>query len=243
MLAGPLGPVLLGALAGVAGTRIGWRLSNRHALPVVQAALGAVAFVASWLVHGATGGALAVGAWALGATIAAVVAFASAPEAIATRVLFAPAYIATMREWVERGGPIERSSVALLRKHVRELAAYLAVALATGNLLAIAMGAVLLNFMNAWFVELLRVADDRRVVVLLGWPCWSIARVLGYVALGAASAAPWAGALGRPADPADIRRLVAAGIALILADVALKVALAPWYARRLGRAVRPTEGR
>ena len=237
MLAGPLAPLLLGALAGFAGTRIGWRFGHRLALPATQTVLGAVAFVASWLAQGATAGALAVGAWAVGASIAAIVAFASAPEAIESRVLFARGYIATMRAWVERGGPIEPSPGALLRKQLRELAAYLAAALATGNLLAIAMGAVLLNFMNAWFVVLVRAAEERRLAALLGWPCWSIARVLAYVALGAACAQPWAVAIGRPGAPDEIARLVAFGIALVVVDLGLKAGLASWYGRRLGRAL------
>lgn len=233
LVEGPLYPLLLGALAGVVGTRIGWRLSHRFALPAAQSTLGAFAFVTSWRVGGALSGAMSVTAWAVGTSLATIAAFRAAEGEIAPRVLGGRAYAASMRGWLASGGPLGTSPGAVVRAHVRELAIYLIAALSTGNLLAIAMGAVLLNLMNAWFVDLLRAASDRRTVWLLGWPCWSIARVLAYVALGSACAQPVAAWLSRPSPADDVRRLVEIGLLGILFDVTLKIFLSAWYGRRL----------
>jgi len=235
LLQGPAYPLLLGALSGVLGTRIGWRLRHRFALPAVQATLGALAFVLGWQAGGAIAGAVAVAAWAVGTSLAAISAFRTAAGEIGTRVLAASAYAASMRGWLESGGPLGSSPGAIVRAHVRELAAYLAAAFLTGNLLSIAMGAVLLNSMNAWFVGLLGAAGDRRTVWFLGWPCWSIARVLAYVVLGSACAQPVATWLGRPAPVDDVRWLVEVGLLGVLLDVVLKIMLSGWYGRRLAR--------
>ncbi len=233
LIEGPAYPVLLGALTGILGTRIGWRLGNRFVLPAAQAALGALAFVASWQAGGALAGALAVGAWACGTSFAAITAFWHTPGRIGTHVLRASAYAASMRAWLSSGETLGASPGAIVRTHVRELAAYLAVALLTGNLLSLVMGAALLNFMNAWFVELLRAAHARRTVWLLGWPCWSVARVLAYVALGSACAQPAASWLGYPAPADDVQWLVELGLFGVLLDVVLKSLLSGWYGRRL----------
>jgi hypothetical protein len=229
--------LVLGALAGALGTRIGWRLRHRLMLPAAQTALGVFAFLFGWNQRGATGGALAVGAWAIGTSVAAIPAFRAARDQLGTRVLgFAP-YAASMRGWLASGEMLGASPSAILRRHVRELAFYLAAALVSANLLAIGMGAVLLNRMNAWFVELCSDARDRRTILLLGWPCWSLARVLAYVALGAACAQWWAARLGRAAPPEDVLGLINLGLLGVVVDITLKIQLSGWYARKLHAAL------
>jgi len=235
----PIYPLLLGALAGVLGTRIGWRLRHRLALPAAQATLGGLAFVYGWSHRGAIGGALAVGAWALGTSLAAIATFRAVPAEMPTRVLGFSSYAGSMRDWLASGELLGSSPRGILSRHLRELAAYLAVALVSGNLLAIAMGAVLLNRMNAWFVELVGAAHDRRVATLLGWPCWSLTRVLAYVALGAACAQPWAARLDHAAPVADVLWLVNLGLLLFVVDITLKIQLSGWYGRRLSAALAP----
>ena len=229
--------LVLGALAGALGTRIGWRLGHRLALPLVQTALGGFAFVFGWNQQGARGGALAVGAWAVGTSLAAIPAFRSSREQLEARILGFSSYAASMRGWLASGELLGGTPRAILRRHVRELALYLATALVSANLLAIGMGAVLLNRMNAWFVELLADARDRRTVLVLGWPCWSLARVMAYVALGAACAQWWAARLGRAAPPVDVLGLINLGLLGVVVDITLKIQLSGWYARRVQAAL------
>ena len=62
--------------------------------------------------------------------------------------------------------------------------------MATANLASIAMGAYLLNEMNAYVATLLRAGKRTGRVLLLSWNVWSVARVVAYRVIGAAASAP-----------------------------------------------------
>jgi hypothetical protein len=234
----PVNALILGALCGVVGFRLGWRVPGAFVLPLVQGAFGFVAFATSWRSGGAIAGALAVGAWAVGTTLSSLPAFTREESAVDSRVLRAEGYRATMLRWLRTGEIAEGGALSIARAHLRELAAYVAAALLSGNLLSIVMGAVLLNYMNAWVAHLLLRARRPARVALLAWNSWSVVRVAAYVMLGSAMAGPLAAWAGYAADTGELRRLAIAGGVGVILDLALKLALARPSARWLASAVK-----
>ena len=122
-------------------------------------------------------------------------------------------------------------------------------ALATANYASLAMGAVLLNEMNAYVAALLRAAERMGRVLLLGWNLWSVVRVAAYVLIGAAAAAPLLRLVGAPADVQVVRVLAAYGAIGLVVDLVLKLALSRPCGRLIATAIdldaakanRPTE--
>lgn len=223
----------LGLLCGVVGFRRGWSSGLRWLLPSLQGLLGFLGFAAAWWHDGALAGAVAVGGWAFGSTIVAIPAFWPAAERTDRLVLRAQPYRESMFDWLRTGRGPETRPLATLRAHALELALYLAAALATANLASMILGAVLLNYMNAYVASLLRSAHRFWLVLLLGWNVWSLIRVAAYVMLGVACAAPIATWLGLPPRPGEVPLLLWMGGVGVVLDVALKLLLS----RPAGRAL------
>ena len=110
-------------------------------------------------------------------------------------------------------------------------------AIVSANLLSIVMGAILLNYMNAYVATLLRAAKRTGPVLLLAWNVWSIARVAAYIVIGAAAGAPVLRLMGRGVDPGTIRSLTIAGGTGVVVDLLLKVTLSRPCGRALASAV------
>jgi hypothetical protein len=224
-------------LCGVAGFRVGWRIGHRMALPVVQGLLGWAAFLLTLRMVGVAWAAAAVGTWALGTTLASVYTFLGRPAETDARVVRAAAYRASMLAWLATGDGPERAPTATAGQHLREAIWYTAAAMATANLASIAMGAVLLNYMNAYVATLLRAATNTRTVLLLAWNVWSVVRVAAYVLIGAAASAPLLALDGLEVDASAARVLAIGGLAGLVVDLALKLALSRPCGRVLARAV------
>ena len=229
--------VAFGFLCGVVGFRIGWRMRHRVALPACQTVLGWIAFFLAWTFVGPVWAAIAVLAWALGTTLASVYVFLGHPRETDERVVRAKAYREGMLEWLAtRRGP-EQHPAATAAAHLRETIWYTAAAVLTANVASIGMGAVLLNYMNAYVATLIRAATRTGRVLLLAWNVWSVVRVGAYVLLGAAAAGPVLRLVGRGAPPASLRALGVAAAAGVVADLVLKLALSPFCAGLLAGAV------
>lgn len=220
-------------LCGVAGFRVGWRAGNRLVLPLAQGALGWAAFLLAWDVVGPAWAAASAGMWALGTTLASVYVFVSHPRETDERVIRAGPYRAAMLDWLESGSGPEKRPAATAAAHLREVIWYTAAAIATANFASLAMGAVLLNEMNAYVATLVRAATRLGAVLLLAWNVWSIVRVSAYVLIGAAAAAPLLRVAGWSVDSGAIRPLAVAGAIGVVVDLVLKLALS----RPCGRAL------
>lgn len=227
----------LGFLAGVVGFRLGWRTGRMVALPILQGLLGWAAFLLAWSELGPAWAAGAVAAWAVGTTAVSTTAFVGDPRRVDQVVFRAATYRATMLDWLRSGRGPESRPGATARQHLRELIYYVAAAVLTANLASLAMGAVLLNYMNAYVATLLRAATRTGVVALLAWNIWSIVRVAGYVVLGAAAASPLLAMGGMTRDPATVRLLAIAGAAGAVLDLGLKLVLSRSCGRALAASV------
>jgi hypothetical protein len=224
-------------LCGVVGFRVGWRFGRRVALPVVQSVLGWLAFLHAFTTLGPAWAAASVGAWAVGTTVASVYVFVGHPQETDERVMRAAAYRSSMLAWLETGSGPEKRPAATAIAHLRETIWYTAAAMATANFGSIAMGAVLLNEMNAYVATLLRAAKRTGTVLVFAWNVWSVVRVAAYVLIGAASAVPLLRLAGWPADASVARGLALTGAIGVVADWLLKLALSPPCARVLAGAV------
>ena len=229
--------LVLGLLCGIVGFRLGWRGESRWLLPVIQGGTGWLAFAWAWSFAGPAQACVAVAGWAVGSTLVALRAFRARPGDVDQRVARAEPYRREMAGWLRTGRGPEAAPGRTARAHAVELAIYLAAALATANLVSMMMGAMLLNFMNAWVARLLAAARRRGTVRLLAWNAWSVVRVAGYVLLGAACAQPLARLAGRGAPGEDVTRLVIAGAAAVGIDLLLKLGLSRPAGRRLAAAV------
>jgi hypothetical protein len=237
MVRSPVYFLLFGAICGAVGFRFGWRGRHRTVLPLVQGALGFLAFAVAWRSGGVLMATLTVGGWAVGGTLAGLAAFRRDPASVDERVLRARPYREEMLEWLRSGRGPESRPLATARRHLWELALYLVAATASANFLALVMGAVLLNYMNAYVARLLDAARQPATAGLLAWNVWSVIRVAAYIVLGSACASPLAGIAGFPADPAAVRVLLIAGGAGVIIDLLLKLALSRPLGRRLAAAV------
>lgn len=229
--------VVLGLLGGALGFRTGWRLPGRWTLPVVQGLLGYVVFVAGWRLGGVLSATWAVAGWAIGTTAVSLLVFRLRPDAVDERVVRSRSYRAEMLEWLVTGRGPESQPLRTVRRHLYELAAYVVAAAVTANLLSLVMGAVLLNYMNAWVAALLGAARRPLVVSVLAWNSWSVVRVAAYVVLGCACASPLAAVAGYPADADQVRLLARLGVIGVVADLVLKLALSRPCGRALAGAV------
>jgi hypothetical protein len=110
-----------------------------------------------------------------------------------------------------------------------------ALSLATASAVSISMGAVLMNYMDFYVASLGRAGAPGWAVVVLGWQPWAICRVAAFCILGVVLAEPLLSRLLRYPYPGlgAARRWIAIAGGLILADWALKAALAPAWGRWL----------
>ena len=131
----------------------------------------------------------------------------------------------------------ESSPRRFLPQHAMHVVLFVASSLATASVLSIAMGAVLMNYMSFYVASLARAGAPAWAVVLLGWQPWALCRVAAFATLGAVLAEPLLFRLlrRRPAGLGSPRPYLIAAAAALLADVALKAALAPAWGLWLRR--------
>ncbi len=210
-------------------------------VPVIQAAL---VWPVLWidLRRGRPG--TAVGhmlAWALMASIVVIEISIHAPEAAAEGILAGSSYRDEMFRFIRTGRGPEGEPSEFIQQHFLHYALTLVASLMTVGFAGLALGCVLLNYMN-FYVGTLVLEGARPVLgTLFGWPVWSILRVIGFVCGSIAAAdfllarilrrAPW--------NPENVRRLFLWSIGLFLADIVLKAVLAEHWRGVLERALLP----
>ena len=148
------------------------------------------------------------------------------------------AYRDEMFQWILTGQGAEGSIRLFLPQHLKHFALLCVSSLLTGGLWGLALGAVLVNYMNFYVGSLLFHARRPLLVLLLGWPIWSLFRVAGFVFCGVALSEPLLSQLFRFRP--DFRRSFPYflwGLVFILIDILLKATLASFWRDLLRRAV------
>jgi hypothetical protein len=176
-------------------------------------------------------------AWAAAVALCGTAAFALWPRPVDGVVIHGPEYRDEMFAWIRTGAGPESSPRLFLPQHATHLALFVACSLATASVLSIAMGAVLMNYMDFYVASLARTGAPAWAVVLLGWQPWALCRVAAFATLGAVLAEPLLLRIRgeRYAGLGAARPYLMAAAAALIADVALKAALAPAWGLWLRR--------
>ena len=210
---------------------------SRYALPLVNVVLFYPAFL-GLVSTGQRRRALAAAfAWAGLSTVAVVSISILRADSFGPGVLNGTTYKEEMFRWITTGIGAESRPSQFLPKHTVHLVAFAVLSFLSVGFLGLAMGAVLLNYMNFYYGSLIAEAQNPWRAALLGWPIWAILRVAGYMFLGVALAE-----LGRTIiwqrkrpDWDRAQRLLLPGGVLVVADVVLKTVFAPLWRILLAR--------
>jgi hypothetical protein len=225
-------------LATIFSYALGWALGVPLLVPVWNTLAGFPFMVAAL---GRGGVRLAIGrmlVWALTLAVCATLLSYAQPWRTDTLFLQGASYRREMFGWVMTGRGAESDPSRFLPQHALHAAAFAVLALATGGVAALAMGAVLMNYMGHYVGTLAAASAHPIATMILGWHPWAIVRIVCFVAIGVILSAPLLSRIARfHIDWRDARRLLPIACAGLLLDVVLKWMLAPAWQRLLLRVV------
>jgi hypothetical protein len=168
--------------------------------------------------------------WAAALAVCATTISYLGPAEAGRLFLRGESYRREMFEFLLTGYGPEGDIRRFLPQHLAHAAVFAALAIATGSLLAMPLGAMLMNYM-AYYVGALGAASAHPwKAMALAWVPWAVIRIAGFVTLGVVLAGPLLGRLfGFEYRLRDQRRWVALAGGALVTDVVLKWALAPWW--------------
>lgn len=176
--------------------------------------------------------------WALTMAVCATAWSYWQPWATDTLFLRGAEYRIEMFAWVMTGRGVESVPSAFIPQHAMHAALFSALALATGGVLAMPMGAALMNDMGHYVGTLAGASASPLLTAFLAWHPWSIVRIVSFVAIGVVLSGPlWSRAGGFRTDWREGRRILALAGAGLITDVVMKWLLAPAWQRLLLRVV------
>jgi Ni,Fe-hydrogenase I cytochrome b subunit len=217
---------------------IGWAIGVPPLVPALNTLASFPFMVASLRrgdVHAAVGRMLL---WALTMGITATVLSYAYPAETESLFLRSGDYRREMFTWVLTGRGAESTPSIFIPQQAGHAALFSALALATGGVVAMPMGAVLMNYMGHYVGTLAAMSRHPAPLLLLGWHPWAVIRVISFVVLGVVLSVPLLSRLFRfRVDRSAARRLAAWAGCGLLADIVLKTLLAPAWQRLLLRAL------
>jgi len=166
--------------------------------------------------------------WAAALAVCAT-AFSYVRTADAGRLfIHGEAYRREMFDFLLTGAGAEGDIRQFLPMHALHAAIFCALAIATGSLAAMPMGAALMNYM-AYYVGSLAVSSAHPLrAIALAWVPWSLIRIASFVTLGVVLGGPVLARLfGFAYSLRGQRRWLTLALAGLALDVVLKWALAP----------------
>jgi len=166
--------------------------------------------------------------WAAALAVCATTISYLAPAEAGDLFLRGESYRREMFEFLRSGYGPEGNIRLFLPQHLAHAAVFCALAAATGSLLAMPLGAMLMNYMSYYVGALGAASAHPWKAMALAWVPWAVIRIAGFVALGVVLGGP---VLARILAfeyrlRAQLRWVALAGTALLM-DVLLKWALAP----------------
>lgn len=170
--------------------------------------------------------------WALALGVCATTFAYLQPARTESLFFNAGPYRREMLEWVLTGRGAESTPSQFIPQHAVHAAVFAALALGTGSVLAMPMGAVLMNYMGHHVGSMAATSAHPIEAMLLGWPPWAIIRVASFVTLGVVLAGPvLARVAGFRYRLANHLPLVGIAVGGLVVDVVLKWLLASTWAR------------
>jgi hypothetical protein len=166
--------------------------------------------------------------WAAALAVCATTISYFGPAEAGRLFLRGESYRREMFEFLLTGYGPEGDIRRFFPQHLAHAVVFAALAIATGSLLAMPLGAMLMNYM-AYYVGALGAASAHPwKAMALAWVPWALIRIAGFVTLGVVLGGPLLGRLfGFEYRLRDQRRWVALAGGALLTDVVLKWALAP----------------
>ena len=176
--------------------------------------------------------------WAFAMGVCATVLSYVQPARTDALFLRGRSYRVEMFDWIRTGVGAESDPSRFIPEHAAHVFVFVWAALASGGVIALAMGAVLMNYMGH-YVGALAAASARPIqTMVIGWHPWAVIRIVSFVAIGVVLSGPVLSRIGgfRFDWRAERRFLLYAAIGLA-ADVVLKWSLAPYWRHLLLRVV------
>ncbi|HEV2982783.1 MAG TPA: hypothetical protein VGX46_00265 [Vicinamibacterales bacterium] len=172
--------------------------------------------------------------WALTMGVCATLWSYARPAQTDALILRGEAYRVEMFAWVLTGRGAEGTPSQFIPEQLAHAAIFTALALGTGSLLAMPMGAVLMNEMGHYVGALAAASRHPALAMILGWHPWAVIRIVSFVVIGVVLSVP---VLSRVTEiridwRLARRLLLVAGVGLVI-DVLLKTLLAPAWQRLL----------
>jgi len=248
------------ALATVASYGLGWAIGVPLFVPLFNTAASFPFMVAALRRHRVGLAVARMLIWAATMGVCAMVMSYRSPLATNRLFLRGAEYRNEMFEWVRTGNGAESSPSIFIPAQARDAAIFSALAVATGGVVAMPMGAVLMNQMGHYVGALAAWSAHPAVTMILGWHPWAVIRIASFVVIGVVLSIPLlsvvdrrssrAGQRGpREASPgggghrtdldwkAAARRYLPWAAAGLVVDIVLKSLLAPAWQRLLLRVV------
>jgi len=222
--------VLLTIGATLASYPVGWVIGIPAVVPFLNAAVPWWQ-MARALRAGRTRRAVAVMLiWAvtMGVTATSMAALGWSRTRDGRDLFLRPSYRGEMIAWVLTGQGAEGEPAVFVPRHLGYAAVFSAAAVATGGVLAMPMGAVLMNQMGDYVGTMAAMSAHPWTSAVLGWHPWAVVRVTGFVMIGVVLSGVLLSRVQRfPFSLRADRRWLLMGAALVILDILLKWTLAP----------------
>ena len=231
-------PALLIVLSTLLSYALGWAIGVPVLLPLLNT-LASFPFMVLALKRGDLRLAVArMLLWALTLGVAATLLSYARPAQTGALFLRGESYRAEMFAWVATGQGAESTPSQFIPQQIGHALLFSGLALATGGVAAMPMGAVLMNYMGHYVGALAGSSRRPALTMALAWHPWAVIRVISFVVIGVVLSAPLLSRIGTfRVDRHAARMLLLAAFTGLLADVGLKTLLAPAWQRLLLRAV------
>lgn len=175
--------------------------------------------------------------WGVLQSIAIIVTTTIAPQRAAKNILRGQSYTTEMLHWIRTGEGSEGSLSLFLPGHLLHYGIFCILCVVTLSSVALIFGTWMLNYMNFYVAELVKVSAKPWLAAILGWYPWSIIRIIGFIATGVALAALGLNLVTRirgevPKSPFP-KTYMLIGIGFVIADIVVKALLAPIWQKLL----------
>ncbi len=170
-------------------------------------------------------------AWAVALTVSTVASAARSPQAVPSGIWHAAGYRDEMLRWISTGIGAEGNISQFLPRVLGEYVMVLVLSATSAGVLALAVGSVLLGYMNGYVGWVIANADPKAgplLAAFIAWPPWPMARVASFILAGTAGASfGYARLFDRKGPRPSVRPLLVGSLILLGADILLKTTLAP----------------
>ncbi|MCC5609928.1 hypothetical protein LC612_24925 [Nostoc sp. CHAB 5834] len=171
------------------------------------------------------------------ATAMSTTGYAYAPKTAAKVILRGQSYTTEMLHWIRTGEGMEGSLNLFLPDHLLHYRIFCILCVVTLSSAALIFGTWMLNYMNFYVAELVKVSAKPWLAAILGWYPWSLLRIIGFIATGVALAALGLNLVTRirgevPKSPFP-KTYMLIGIGFVIADIVVKALLAPIWQKLL----------